>query len=224
MARHRIIKIPKDRLRYLYVVKKLSPVQIAREFNCSGVTILNRLNQYNIPIWRNELRKGKYKIEIPKDRLKDLYLNKKLTISKIKEIFNYSRATLHKRLYRYDIPVRSVSEALKGNPSSMKGKHHTLETKKKLRKATIEQLASGKMRRKDTFIELEMERELKRNNIYYRKQVPLYNITVADFYLPRYKIVIYTDGDYWHNLPKVKKRDKQQNKILEQNGYKIFRF
>ncbi len=217
------IDIPRNRLEYLYRSKKMTIYQIAREFNCSEVTILNRLNQYNIPIWRNELRKGKYKIQISKDKLKDLYVNKKLTISEIVKIFNCSPGTVYKRLRKDDL-VRSVSEALKGRPSVMKGKHHTSETKKKLRKATIEQLASGKMKRKDTFIELEMERELKRNNIYYQKQVPLYNITVVDFYLPRYKIVIYTDGDYWHNLPKVKKRDEQQNKILKQNGYKVFRF
>jgi len=218
------IDITHDRLADLYLGKKMTIYQIAKKFNCNEVTVFNRLKQYNIPIWRNELKKGQYKVEIPNDKLRDLYIDKGLTISEIKKRFNYSRTTLHKRLYRYGIPVRSVSEALKGKPSNMKGKHHTLETKKKISRATIKQLASGKMKRKDTSIELKMERELKRNNIYYQKQVPLCNITVADFYLPEYKIIIYADGDYWHNLPEVKDRDKNQNKILEKNGYKVFRF
>jgi len=101
---------------------------------------------------------------------------------------------------------------------------NTLETRKKLSEATTKQLASGKMRRENTSIESEMERELQRNNIYYQKQVPLCNITVVDFYLPEYKIAIYADGAYWHNLSIVKERDEKQSKILEENGYKVFRF
>ena len=59
------------------------------------------------------------------------------------------------------------------------------------------------MKRKDTSIELKMERELKRNNIYYQKQVPLCKIAIVDFYLSEQKIVIECDGDYWHNLDGV---------------------
>ena len=138
-------------------------------------------------------------------------------------MFNWSRGTVYKRLRRYGF-VRSVSEALKGKPSVFKGRRHTLETKQKLSKATTKQLASGKMKRKDTFVESRMESELIRNNIYYQKQVPLCNITVVDFYLPDYKIVIYIDRDYWHNLPAVKKRDEKQNRILEENRYQVLRF
>ena len=50
------------------------------------------------------------------------------------------------------------------------------------------------------------------------------NITVADFYLPEFNLVIYTDGDYWHNLSLVKNRDEEQNIILRQNGYQVLRF
>ena len=220
----RKIEIPKKEPEDLYIRNKMNIYQIGKKFSCNGVTILNRLNQYNIPIRKKgELIEGENEIEIPRGKLKHLYVERGLTISEIVKMFNWSRGTVYKRLRRYGL-VRSVSEALKGKPSVFKGRHHTLETKKKLSKATIKQLASGKMRRKDTFVESKIESELIRNNINYQKQVPLCNITVVDFYLPDYKVAIYVDGDYWHNLPVVKNRDEKQNRILEENGYQVLRF
>jgi len=219
------INISKENLESLYVKKEMNIYQIAKKLNCSGITILNRLNYYNISTRkRGKFREGKYEVEIPKGKIRHLYINKGLTISEISKIFDCSRTTLYKRLYKYNIPVRNVSEALKGNPSPMKGKHHTAETRRKLSRATVRQLASGRMKRRDTSIELKMERELKRINICYQKQVPLCDITVVDFYLPEYKIVIYADGDYWHNIPEVRDRDKRQNRILEDKGYRVLRF
>lgn len=216
--------IPQDRLADLYLNKKMTIYQIAKKINCNSVTILNRLREYSIPIWRNEFRRGKYKVEIPKEKVKNLYIGKKIPVSEIKEMFNCSATTLRKRLERYGVPIRNISEALKGNPSPMKGKHHTEETRKKLSMLTVRQLASGLMKVKDTSIEIKIEEELKRNHIYYQKNIPLCSVTVPDFYLPDYKIAIYTDGDYWHNLPIVKNRDEKQNKILKQKGYQVLRF
>jgi G:T-mismatch repair DNA endonuclease (very short patch repair protein) len=58
---------------------------------------------------------------------------------------------------------------------------------------------SRKIRHKDTKIELKVEKELKRRNINYQKQISLYPRAMVDFYLPEYRIVIQCDGDYWHN-------------------------
>ncbi len=221
----RKIEISKKELEGLYIRNRMTIYQIGEKFSCDGVTILDRLRQYHIPIRkRGELAMKKYRIEIPEEIIRDLYIKKKIPISQIKKIFNCSATTLHKRIGRYDIPIRNISEALKGNPSPMKGKHHTKETRKKLSMLTVRQLASGTMKKKDTSIEIELEEELKRNNIYYQKQIPLCNVTVADFYLPKYKIAIYADGDYWHNLPVVKNRDAKQKRTLEGNGYHVLRF
>ena len=42
-----------------------------------------------------------------------------------------------------------------------------------------------------------------------------------DFYIPSLKLVIECNGDYWHNLPKRKQRDKELKKYVEGTGRKI---
>jgi len=222
--KERII-VPKSELENTYIRDKMTIYQIGQKFSCNAVTILNRLNHYNIPIRKKgESNVGKYKVEIPVEEIKDLYIGRKIPISKIKKIFNCHAETIRKRLERCGIPIRSIGEALKGNPSSIRGKHHTEETRKKLSALTVKQLASGKMKRKDTVIEKKIEEGLMLNNIYYQKNVSLCGITVPDFYLPNYRLAIYADGDYWHNLQTARDRDERQNKILKLNGYQVLRF
>lgn len=79
------------------------------------------------------------------------------------------------------------------------------------------------MKKKDTDIERLMEDEFIRRNISYTKQVPLLGITLVDFLLP-HDIMVYCDGTYWHNLPKTKIRDVNQDFIFIFYGYKVFRF
>lgn len=47
-----------------------------------------------------------------------------------------------------------------------------------------------------------------------------YKLGVADFYI-KPNLIIEVDGDYWHNLPKVKERDKRQTLFLEGEGYTV---
>lgn len=42
-----------------------------------------------------------------------------------------------------------------------------------------------------------------------------------DFYIPSLKLVIECNGDYWHNLPERKQRDKELKKYVESTGRKI---
>lgn len=78
-------------------------------------------------------------------------------------------------------------------------------------------------RKKDTIIERLIENELIKRGIPYTKQVALLGVTLVDFLLPR-DIIIYCDGEYWHNKTNVKHRDANQNFILTFYGYKVFRF
>ena len=79
--------------------------------------------------------------------------------------------------------------------------------------------------RKFTSIELKIEKYLKKLNISYQAQkVIKEGKTIADFYIPAQRIVIYCDGTYWHSSAKVQRRDATQNLLLTMSGYKVFRF
>jgi len=77
----------------------------------------------------------------------------------------------------------------------------------------------------NTSIEIAIEKELQKRNVKYLKQIafPIAH-TVVDFLLPETNTIIYCDGDYWHNRPETKARDRNQDFILTFYGYKVFRF
>lgn len=75
----------------------------------------------------------------------------------------------------------------------------------------------------NTNIEIKMAEILDRYNIKYIQQVVYPKICIADFYLPEHNLVIFCDGEYWHNYPNGKKRDKQQVIALEKLGFKAIR-
>ena len=42
-----------------------------------------------------------------------------------------------------------------------------------------------------------------------------------DFYIPSFKLVVECNGDYWHNLPERKERDKMLKEYVESTGRRI---
>src|SRR3990167_2754696 len=66
---------------------------------------------------------------------------------------------------------------------------------------------------------------LRENHIKFvtKKSIMLQNsFTVPDAFVPSCKLAIYTDGEYWHGLPYVKKKDKRIRNCLRKLGYRIF--
>lgn len=109
------------------------------------------------------------------------------------------------------------------------GKHHTPEVRERSRLRAINMVASGLLSNRRTTIELRIRKELEKINLEFEEQAPLEEVTVVDFYLPNHRVVIYCDGDYWHKGEWAKKhrvinKDNWQTKILENSGYKVFRF
>jgi len=82
----------------------------------------------------------------------------------------------------------------------------------------------GNMNRKkqDTDIELILEKWLLNNNIAFKKQVSIDGITIVDFFIEP-NICLYADGDYWHNLDRVKYRDKWITSQLKKKQYNVIR-
>lgn len=75
-----------------------------------------------------------------------------------------------------------------------------------------------------TSIEIKMAEALSQRSIEYIEQYHLGNKFSLDFFLPEYDIVIECDGDYWHRLPAVVKRDRSKNAYIAACGYPLFRF
>lgn len=104
------LKFTKNQLRNLYWNKKISLSQIGKQFHCQGTNILYWLKKFKIkrrPVyWKN-------KVDISKRVLKDLYLNKKMSSLEIAEKLGAVNArTIRKKLQKFGIPRRSLSEAL----------------------------------------------------------------------------------------------------------------
>lgn len=110
---------------------------------------------------------------------------------------------------------------------SQKGRKHSKETRKKQSEWHIQ---NPNKKFKDTGIELKIEKELQNRGVVYEKQKSLCKIAIVDFYLPSLKSVIQCDGCYWHGCPfhypllMEKKRDRNQDTVLESSGFKVYRF
>lgn len=83
---------------------------------------------------------------------------------------------------------------------------------------------SKNIKKKDTKIEITLQEELSKRNIKFSKHSIIPNICVPDIIIKGYKIAVFADGDYWHNLPKRIEIDKRQNKLLKETGWKVLRF
>jgi len=74
----------------------------------------------------------------------------------------------------------------------------------------------------DTDIEVIIENWLKEKKIDYEKQKQINGISIPDFFI-KPNLCLYCDGDYWHSIPKVQKRDIWINGQLEKFNYRVIR-
>ena len=74
-----------------------------------------------------------------------------------------------------------------------------------------------------TSIEKKVYEELKTRGILFEKQKLINGRFLVDAYIPSLNLVIEADGDYWHSLDRVKKRDKTKNAYLTKCGYNMLR-
>lgn len=138
---------------------------------------------------------------------------------------------------------RKISEGHMGKVSGMLGKNHTEETKNKISKNNCrywlgrgKELDSEEMRNRGllgvikqqdmngpTSIEKKVYDELKARGILFEKQKLINGKFLVDAYIPSLHLVIEADGDYWHSLDGVKKRDKAKNAYLTKCGFNLLR-
>lgn len=74
-----------------------------------------------------------------------------------------------------------------------------------------------------TSIEKKLYDELKSRGLLFEKQKLINGKFLVDAYIPSLNLIIEADGDYWHNLDKVKKRDKAKNAYLKKCDFNLLR-
>lgn len=109
-----IDKISPKILREFYWGQKMSSHKIAGMFNCHQATIIRQLRKYGIIIRTNsEARKLVLKINIPRKKLKNLYLNQKASSPEIAKTYHCTPGTIRRLLRKYGIKIRTKSEAIR---------------------------------------------------------------------------------------------------------------
>lgn len=77
---------------------------------------------------------------------------------------------------------------------------------------------------KNTSIEVALQKELTARGFMYLTHVSLLGICQPDILFPHLHLVVQADGDYWHRLPHMVKKDDRQDKALTAAGYEVLRF
>ncbi len=100
--------ISKTKLEELYNKDKLTAYQISQKIGLSPATVRNRLIDLNI----KRRKPHDLNSNVPsKERLIDLYLNKKLSTWKIEKEYGYSRGTVYVKLKEYGLKTRDRADS-----------------------------------------------------------------------------------------------------------------
>ena len=103
----RKVTISKEEFQDLYENRKLTTFQIARKFNCCQATIWKKFKEFNI----DARLPGVDRVNISKEQLKDLYINKKHSTWKIERELGIPRGTIHRKLKEFGIKTRDRADS-----------------------------------------------------------------------------------------------------------------
>lgn len=110
-----------------------------------------------------------------------------------------------------------------GRPSGNRGKKLSGILLEKVKQNGLKGLLKQQTMKEPTSIEKKVYEELKVRGILFEKQRLINGKFLVDAYIPSLNLVIEADGDYWHSLDRVKKRDKAKNAYLTKCGYNLLR-
>ena len=205
MKTKRITKkdINKKELEY-FVQERYTNVQIAKEMGCSKDFILDCIKYYGIQkasvsdVIKKQYadgRKVNCKIyDIPsKEDIEYLYHEKKMSMNKIKDIFDTSIPTLKKWMVNYGIELRGIGE-------SVKNAHVTGELITHFNDKDFQEYLKTKRKKYNRSKDEKELFEFIKNNyngeIKHSVYIGKYNY---DIYLPELKVAIEYNGLYWHS-------------------------
>jgi len=196
-------------------LNKENDLRLVKSANTLSETINNDLRLLEIRSMNGKLNKGQEawnnKLTKEKDPRVAKYADKLLGIPKTWE----HREKLSSSRLAMPFKERSRLGRIGGLASMAK-----LTSQERTEKAINAALSVPK---NNTSIELILQKELGLCGITYTTQIPILDVTIVDIFIEP-NICIYADGDYWHNYPNGRKKDRKQTKILQDKGYIVFRF
>lgn len=108
------IQIDIDLLEKMYLDDSVSLNEICERFQINGVTVLDRLKSRGITSRLSKMIRQKDLVEIlTKETLYDLYWSQHLSVCDIATQFNTSDGVIKSLLKKFEIPMKSRSEAMK---------------------------------------------------------------------------------------------------------------
>ncbi len=106
------VQLPTDELRALYVEQGWTTKEIAEHYGVGASTVRRALEASGVEI-RPRGPKGSHQLlhlEINEQLVRELYLERKLSIPQIGELYGWGRETIRQRMIAWEIPIRSFSE------------------------------------------------------------------------------------------------------------------
>ncbi|MFA6135968.1 MAG: DUF559 domain-containing protein [Candidatus Paceibacterota bacterium] len=146
---------------------------------------------------------------IDSDKLFRFYVSDKKSAREVSKILNISYDSVKNRLRNFGWSRTTKETCSEQN------------FKDKMRRIRISFLSSDKKIDSPNKLEKTVYDYLDRNNIFYKKQVPLFNKFVVDVLFPKNNVVLEIFGRYWHTMPKIVNKDISKKKYLEKCGYRV---
>lgn len=117
---------------------------------------------------------------------------------------------------------------LQENHVGMFGKKHNEEFKRKMSQLKKQEkymkiLQKQFANNQPTSIEKKVYEELESRGLLFEPQKLINGKFIVDAYIPSFNRIIEVDGNYWHGLDRIKKKDKAENAYLTKCGFNLLR-
>jgi hypothetical protein len=190
---------------------------LARRFNCSAAMVCKLLKEFNV------IRRKSRTSLVTKEQLYDLYCKQSLSTEEISKVIGLDRPSIGKLLKKFDIKVRSYSQAGLIRSAKISEQMHRQWSDAKYRQkmcgnyASIKEkmacLAANQLGRISN-IQKTLYSFLDDLNIAYEPE-KLIGFWSYDCFLPDHNIIIECQGDYWHQRPQAIIKDQQKATYLK---------
>ena len=166
-------------------------------------------------------------------RLNKMHNIEMITLKDIASYFNIDRRALMRWFKIFGIKHRSISEDNYRRYSNMTEEEIIKQTQSaniKMRKLMkLPEFKNNQMKKVmmaqcygESKLEKRFKEFLSKQNNTFESQYQIGSY-FADIAFLKQKLVVEIDGDYWHNLPEHKLRDKERDKFMKNEGWTILR-